>query len=285
LRRLLSERCLSTVGTREELISRLENSSIIYEELSSARISEMLKGRNVTMSSQGTKEYKIERLRLNDKMEHDTGSSGEAVLYGRLSALEWILQEALAKRDTILDYSSLKPKQLSTLLERRKLPQSGTQPTLIKRLQNDDQKSIQKKVKDLQTEHDRIKHELETKTGRSIVANDVVEKADRGLDTELQIQHQAQRPSPKPICSYDWKDSHWAGRTERQLTEICSRRGMPGYGPKAAMLKWLDTGNLEYEDLYIGGLESICRDRGLKCKSKDTKNDLIRRLREADEAE
>ena len=58
---------------------------------------------------------------------------------------------------------------------------------------------------------------------------------------------------------------------------------MPGHGPKAAMLKWLDTGNIEYEEMYIGGLASICSERGIKHKVNDNKVDLIKRLREADE--
>jgi hypothetical protein len=60
---------------------------------------------------------------------------------------------------------------------------------------------------------------------------------------------------------------------------------MPGHGPKAAMLKWLDTGSVEYEDLYAGSLEMICFRRGIKHRSGEKKVDLIRRLKEADEQE
>lgn len=285
LRRFLSERYLSTSGTREELIKRLENSSINYEDITSAQLSEMLKGRHVTMSAQGTKEYKIQRLRLNDKVERDTGTSEESVLYGTLSAMEYILQEALAKRDVTSNYSTLKPKQLSALLERRKLSQSGTQATLIKRLQTDDRKSTEKRIESAQTKYNRVKNELELKTGRSVIASDVMERESSKHAFDLERQHAAQRPLPKPICDYDWKGSHWADRTERELYEICSRRGMPGHGPKAAMLKWLDTGDIEYEDMYIGGLTSICRERGVAYKDSAKKMDLVRLLREADEAE
>jgi hypothetical protein len=285
LRRFLSERCLPTHGTREELIARLENSSINYEDLSSAQISEMLKERQIRMSSQGTKEYKIERLRINDTVDRDTGNLKETSLYAQLSVMEWSLERALAR--TVSEYSTLKPKQLSALLERRKLPQSGNPPTLIKRLENDDRKAIEKEIKRVKKEHDSIKHELEFKTGRAVNGQDAAEREDdmskRAL--HLEIQHASERPSPTPVCNYDWKDSHWTERTERQLREICSRRGMPGCGPKAAMLKWLDTGDVDYEDMYIHGLTSICMDRGLEYKNKDKKIDLIRRLREADEAE
>ena len=51
------------------------------------------------------------------------------------------------------------------------------------------------------------------------------------------------------------------------------------------MLKWLDTGDIEYEDMYIGGLTSICRERDVAYKGSAKKMDLVRLLREADEAE
>jgi hypothetical protein len=51
------------------------------------------------------------------------------------------------------------------------------------------------------------------------------------------------------------------------------------------MLKWLDTGSVDYEDLYVGSLEQMCMERGIKHKSSDKKVELIKKLREADEAE
>lgn len=60
---------------------------------------------------------------------------------------------------------------------------------------------------------------------------------------------------------------------------------MPGHGPRAALLKWLDTGSVEYEDLYAGSLGVICYRRWIKHRSGEKKVDLIRRLKEADEQE
>jgi hypothetical protein len=98
LRRLLFERDLSMDGTREEMIARLEDSSIDYESLSSEQLSDMLRERHVTSYGQGSKEVKIERLRLNDKLHYDTGNSGDAVLYGQIWALETMVAEWEAKR-------------------------------------------------------------------------------------------------------------------------------------------------------------------------------------------
>ena len=195
LRRFLSERCLSTHGTREQLITRLENSSIRYEDLTSTGITEMLRDRRVRRAGDGNKEYEIERLRINDKIKCDTG----------------ILEAANA-----------------------------------------------------------------TKVG---------DQEERRLGHDSKFQRQAEKLLPTPVCRYNWEDSPWAEKTERQLTKICKTRGMPGGGPKAAKIKWLDTGNVDYEDMYTTELAIMCMERGLKYKSKDKKVDLVRLLREADQVQ
>lgn len=93
------------------------------------------------------------------------------------------------------------------------------------------------------------------------------------------------KPAKTPICDYDWSGSHWAERTEREISEICHRREMPGHGsaPKAAQLKWLDTGVVEYSDFYISGLEVMCRERGIKYKY-DAKKEYYISLLEEDDA-
>jgi hypothetical protein len=287
LRSFLYDRNLPTCGTRQELISRLENSSINYEELSSEKITEMLKRRHLTMASLGNKQAKIERLRLNDKVDRDTGNSENSMLYAKLSVAEEILVEKverLANSENL--YTFLEPTKLSSLLQRRNLSTLGSKSVLLRRLQNDEAKTITKEAEAAQVKYDIAKLELESTTGRSVNVTETFKKEDNLTALDHWTQDQAQEARPKvPICDYDWKESHWADRRERELAEICSRRGMPGCGPKAAMLKWLDTGNLDYEDMYIGGLTSICMERGLECRSKDKKVDLIRRLREADEAE
>ena len=289
LRTLLSERGLSTLGSREELISRLENSSIDYESLLSGDMTEMLKARHITMASQGPKAVKIQRLRLNDKLDRDTGNYEDTMLYARLSVAELILEELVTKQKKAQDenttYTMLKPGRIIALLEKRKLPRSGSQTAQIKRLQNDDLKSIAKKLMKIRKERDSLKLELESKVGHPVNASEELKKEDKLRAIDNQIERQAHNPSPKPICDYNWQDSHWADRTGQQLREICSRREMPGSGPKAAMLKWLDTGNVEYEDLYTSGLESMCRDRGIHYKSGAKKAELVTLLREADENE
>ena len=284
LRAFLIDRDLPTTGTRKELINRLENSSINYEDFLSDELTEMLKRRGMTMSTQGTKKYKIERLRINDKLDRDTGNHEESRLYGRACAHEDIINMDLGEQEYLAKhpYSSKKIAQLQNLLSSRKLSQTGSQAKLIKRLEDYDRERVEKHKRDFAL----IKQELETRIGHpiNVLESSLEEDKIFRLDSRLQSTAKKARPN-KPICDYDWKKSHWADRTEAQLQEICRRRQMPGDGPRAAKIKWLETEHLEYDDLYAGSLETICHQRGIKCKYGDTKVELIRRLVEADEAE
>jgi hypothetical protein len=294
LRRLLSERDLSADGTREEMIARLEDSSIDYESLPAGQLTEMLRQRRVTGYAVGLKEVKIERLRLIDKLQCDTGNLKDTELYSRAVVPEMMIDEWEAKRAKALtetaennQYSSWKPARISTNLEKRKLSKSGSVKMQIARLWNDDNKSVDKKLKEFTAEHENAKAKLEAAIGHAIHrVKPIMDEAEevRRLDIEMREQTQPAR-NPLPVCAYNWKDSHWASRTERELSEICRRREMPGSGPKAAMLKWLDTGSVDYEDLYVGSLEQMCCKRGIRHKSSDNKVELIKKLREADEAE
>jgi len=157
----------------------------------------------------------------------------------------------------------------------------------IARLWNDDNKTINKNLKERTARYEEAKEKLEVAIGHPVhKIKSVMDEANKVSGLDIKVRQQAQ-PTRKafPVCEYDWKDSHWASSTERELTEICRRREMPGYGPKAAMLKWLDTGSVDYEDLYVGSLEQMCMERGIKHKSSDKKVELIKKLREADEAE
>jgi hypothetical protein len=294
LRRLLFERDLSMDGTREEMIARLEDSSIDYESLPSEQLSDMLRERHVTSYGQGSKEVKVERLRLNDKLHYDTGNSGVSVLYGQTWALETIVAKWEAKRTKALtetaennQYSSWKSARISTHLEKRKLSKSGSVKTQIARLWNDDNKTVRKNLKERTAEYEKAKAKLEGAIGHPVYKiKSVMDEAKEVSGLDIKVREQAQTTRKVfPVCEYDWKDSHWASRTERELAEICRRREMPGDGPKAAILKWLDTGSVDYEDLYVGSLEQMCMKRGIKHKSSDKKLELIKKLREADEAE
>lgn len=85
-----------------------------------------------------------------------------------------------------------------------------------------------------------------------------------------------------PFCACDGSRSHWASRKDRELAEICQRKEMTGHGPKAAMLKWLNTGSVDYEDLYMISLEMLCKERGIKYKSKETGIQLAEKLKTND---
>lgn len=143
LRTLLSDRGLSASGTREEMITRLQNTVTDYERFSSAAITEMLRRRQQKMCGQGSKDSKIKRLMLNDELDHDSGNLEDIGLYAQLSVKEDFLNEygpecleGIAKK-----YLFWKLERLTGLLEERKLSSSGKRGTLIDRLQNDDRKT------------------------------------------------------------------------------------------------------------------------------------------------
>jgi hypothetical protein len=290
LRTLLRDRGLTTAGNREGLIARLEaNPKDNYESLSASELTEMLKQRHITMAGQYTKEVKIQRLRVNDNLDRDIGDSEGSVLYGSLSVVEMIADDLESKQEKALkgenNYSSFNDKKLSKLLEFHKLSTSGSKEVQINRLQKHGLKTIGKNRDKAREKRDSVRSKLEARAGHSVNCSHIDEQESKQRAEDIRIEQQAiiGRGSPKRICDYNWKDSHWAERTERELSEICRRREMPGYGPKAAMIKWLDTGVVEYEDLYAFSLERICEERGVHYTSKDKKVDLVRKLKETDE--
>lgn len=102
------------------------------------------------------------------------------------------------------------------------------------------------------------------------------------MEVELDLKLRS-KPKPVPICGYNWKASYWASKSERELSEICFQREIPRYGPKAAKIKWLDTGVVEYQDLYIASLLRMAKARGLKAGDNMSKDKFITLLLMADE--
>jgi hypothetical protein len=210
-----------------------------------------LRGRHSKYAASGTKANKIERLIANDALDRDAANYGDLKLWVRLEVLDSMLDES---PDNRWNKSPLDP-------ERRK---------------------------EIQADFDSKKAELEERVGHPVILEKDFKKADfqwHGREDQIYAEgEQAKSDRPAfPTCDYDWSDSHWASRDERNLREICDRRGMPGgSGTKAGMLKWLDTGILDYTGLYMTGLEKICRDRGITHKSTAKKADLIALLEEDD---
>lgn len=141
LRRFLLERDLPTRGTRDEMITRLVQPSISYEDLPSEQLTEMLKWRHLTNSATGSKAIKMERLGLNDKIQRDTGTSADNMLYAHFSVLQSIVPET---ENTVAgdEYSSKTPKVINTMLTKRKLSTFGTRSAQIARLQKDDRERL-----------------------------------------------------------------------------------------------------------------------------------------------
>ncbi|KAL5325541.1 hypothetical protein ACEPPN_006668 [Leptodophora sp. 'Broadleaf-Isolate-01'] len=287
LRAFLVDRDMPTEGTREELITRLKNSSIDYESLLATELSEILSRRHVTGAASGTRDIKIQRIRLNDKIDHDTGDSHATILYVRREIWGQSIAEMETKLQSLSEnpYTEMTPAQLAKRLQKQNLSTTGSKEAMARRLFNHEKKDLTKTLKVRKEQMQENEAEMESYIGHPVERiGDSRERKESDEDARIQQEMWASRQKAVPVCDYNWKDSHWADRTERQLSEICSRRGMPGYGPKAAMLKWLDTGKIDYQDMYMGGLTRICHERGIVYKESDKKIELVRRLTEADEA-
>ncbi|KAK0112596.1 hypothetical protein ONS95_014339 [Cadophora gregata] len=288
LRAFLVDRHLPTAGSRKELIARLENSSIDYETLFSTELTEILNRRHVTGAANGTKEIKIQRVRINDKIDHNTGDSHATILYVQRELWEDAIVEMEQKLKALSEnpYTVLTSGQLVKKLDKQNLTSTGSKEVMAKRLWNHEKKDLFKNIKLRKEKLEQNNAEMELYIGHPVPRDrDPRAQEEKHEDAKIQNEMWAARRNAVPVCDYNWKDSHWANRTERELSEICTRRGMPGYGPKAAMLKWLDTGRIDYQDMYMGGLTRICGERGVEYRESDKKADLVLRLNEADEAE
>jgi hypothetical protein len=118
---------------------------------------------------------KIERLKANDEVDHDTaGHSDELVWFVHLECTEDALKmmretEAAARAD----YSSLSTGQLSDLLMQRKLQYKAQRSALLKRLGEDNKhrkkiplcRTTQKKIKELEKKHEELVQKLAVETG------------------------------------------------------------------------------------------------------------------------
>jgi hypothetical protein len=232
----------------------------------------MLKRRHITNAAQGPKAAKIERLKLNDRMDRDTANYKDTMLYVRTELSGDRLEELVAKQEAMLagedqSHSNRSLGKLRALLEDRKLSCSGNKEVMISRLLSNDRKKLAKDIIATKKEYKSLKQQLEFQIGHPVEVKKVFlkEKELEAVDNRIHAKAKMNQPG-MPICDYDWRESHWASRTERELSEICRRREMPGYGPKAAMIKWLETGSVDYEDLYVTSLEIFCMKRGIKHK-------------------
>ncbi|KAF7918948.1 hypothetical protein BELL_0596g00080 [Botrytis elliptica] len=307
LRVLLRDRHLQISGTREEMIHRLETSPYNYESYTSEELSLILKDRHLTNASHGSKESKIERLKNSDEAFYDSANFEDTQLYVQLNLGERFIkdkEQALkALSDPNISYEKLDSSALRELASALGLsPHSGAK-TVIKQLHANDQKStlegkgntamrdaideLTASLKTRKEEYNKAKEELEKSIGHPVLDIAIVMGRYNAIlrrDHEIVDNYQPIR-KPGPVCDYDWKDSHWAGKTERELRDMCRRQGMEGWGTKATHIKWLETGSVEYEDLSVTSLEIMCRKRGIKFKSGTKRLDLAMKLRETDEKE
>lgn len=136
LRRFLLERDLPTDGSREELLFRLANSSIDYTTQNSTELQELLKARQVKLYAKGSKEDKLARLRLNDKIIWDTGNP-DGNQYGMVEAGKrsiTLLEEGGLTQPSPI-FSDMSSGSISHALKKRLLPLTGDAKDKVARLE------------------------------------------------------------------------------------------------------------------------------------------------------
>jgi hypothetical protein len=302
LARLLQDRGLSLAGSREEMIHRLETSNYDYNTYSSEELSQMLSERHLINASLGNKALKIERLKLNDQGDCERGTSSEIIMYVQLDGAARRIEEVEEALDFMesgsTSYDTLSMGSLHHVANILGVSNAGL--NAVKRLENNDRNSkrptpseirksigaTKKRLKNLKKEYNEERAKLEAIVGHPVEPRKICKQIDEleRRDRLLQASYQPAR-SLQPICDYDWKSSHWATRSLRELQDICRRQRMPGSGTKAMCIKWLETGEVDYEELWTDSLKSMCKDRGINFRSNEKRLDLAKKLRDADEAE
>jgi hypothetical protein len=253
LRVILRDRELPDQGTREQMIESLQLHPARYDEDTAEELTEKLHGRHCKYAGQGDRANKIGRLEHNDSLDRDAANYGDLELWVDLKVMYTMLDEKPGSRSS----KTRSPEELNKL----------------------------------RADFDSKKAELEKRVGHPVIIPEDLMKCNsqwHGKDDQIFAEGERNKQVRPRIssCDYDDSNSHWASRSERELTDICKRREMPGggYSTKAGLLKWLDTGELDYAGLYMGGLERICRERQLTHKATAKKVDLIALL-EKDDAE
>ncbi|KAF2491445.1 hypothetical protein BU16DRAFT_119381 [Lophium mytilinum] len=289
LRSMLEARKLSTLGPRDELVQRLEAHPMVdYEQYTTDELSAMASRRHMRTGATGPKAVKIARLRMNDELKRDTGNTPEGELYGCISAIEMFVGAFRREKNRVLrgDYSFVKSfgcrpaPTLKELLHERNLPESGNIATKLERLRKDDAsrgtpfatRIFEKQISDARSEWERLRVKFEEFTGRPL----------RCVSEDLNVENKLHQRDPiynapkddppvKHMVNYDWRSSHWADRSLHQLLDIAKSRGMPhaNGAPKAAMIKWLETGELDYEEYYTTALYAMCSERNISVKSAE----------------
>ncbi|KAF2810719.1 uncharacterized protein BDZ99DRAFT_462062 [Mytilinidion resinicola] len=302
LRSMLEARKLSTYGTRDAPVQRLEaHPTVDYEQYTTDELSAMASRRHMRMDTTGPKAVKIARLRMNDELKRDTGNTPEGELYGAISAMEMFVGAFRRDKDRALrgDYSFVRSfcrpaSTLKELLHERNLPESGNIATKMERLRKDDARRatpfatriFEKRINDARSEWEKLRVKFEEATGRPLLCVSEDLNAESKLHQRDPVRNAPKDDPPvKHMVDYDWRSSRWADRNRHQLVDIAKNRGMPhaSGAPKAAMIKWLETGEIEYEEYYTTSLHAMCSERGIDVNQTKKKVEIIRLPKEHDE--
>lgn len=173
LRAMLLDRRLSNKGTRDEMISTLQQTSLDYKAFLPDEISSLLKNRRLKTPTGDSNETKIATLLWNDHLDRDTGNESDTRLYARLDLLDGTVTRLLKKQDearTGNRYYSHMSKRLRSHLKRKGLSTAGDVDELQKRALEFDDREDDKWLEMMIAERDLTRSELELSVGRAVLA-------------------------------------------------------------------------------------------------------------------
>tara|TARA_R110002060_G_scaffold63892_1_gene73103 strand:+ start:1138 stop:1584 length:447 start_codon:yes stop_codon:yes gene_type:complete len=127
----------------------------------------------------GTKEIKIQHLRLNDKIDHNTGDSHATILYVQRDLWEEAIPEMEQRLEALSEYpyTALTSAQLSKKLDKQNLNNTGSKEAMAKRLWNHEKKNLAKTIKFRKEKLEENYAEMESYIGHPVAHN--IEKQGR----------------------------------------------------------------------------------------------------------
>ncbi|RFU35278.1 hypothetical protein B7463_g1018, partial [Scytalidium lignicola] len=254
LRRLLRERHLTARGEREQLIARLENSTIDYNMLTDKTLERMIGDRALQNPEYGTKEEKIKRLRINDRLDRDTGSLQDVTLQQKIIDHEMTMHGLFLKEVYILkckSYAKMKPENLMKALQKRNLPTSGSTHELIKRLRTYEFEEVIGEFNKVQELQNGLKLKFEERVGHPVDISTIVGARQDVLafaeDRVIRGSTPVRIPEASEVDEFDWGGALCSSLLQDKLLELCMGKGIAGGTNNVGMGRFGDNGKMDYE--------------------------------------
>ncbi|TGO57684.1 hypothetical protein BCON_0063g00420 [Botryotinia convoluta] len=271
---------------RMAMIERLERHEMRgyeddYESLTCDQLSTLLSARLLPCSGV-TKAARIERLRYDDALDRDNGNMEDRSLYTHLV----ICQDEIQRYEQLMNWvegeegdKSYQDLEVAGLRSPMDLRQQGRKVKCLARKKKVEISTLmgsevpaelerwEKKLADTRVD-------LESRIGHSIPAEVSMYESSR-----YDVPVVTEKAGDRGALTYDPKKTNGDLFSAWELCRIAMEEGALGYGTKDAMIKWLETGILEYEDMHLESLREQCWKRLVPQYSNDDKAALMEKLK------